>query len=215
MTTTLQPNTPEQQKTLKTLGINPQLLCEIGTRILAAYNQATPHDAANAAGSFAYFAAVKASRDILCPQGWAPLRKHNLEFVVQLGRNLLLLVSSGDKNTGFVGDVEPKTKNPKGNQTRKVVAKNANQLYLWPEMEPPEHILDFDSAPAWFLLYHIDPKEGIMRMELSLPIGFDIEELRVDGWKQRIILQSIEFNPSPTLPDSDFADEFEVEIRRK
>ncbi len=211
---TLQTNTPEQQTALAALGIKSQDLDQVGTRILASYNQATPHDTANAAGTYAYLAAVRAARDILCPLGWVPLRKDSLEFVVQTERNLFLLVSSGDKNTGVVGS-DPKTKNPKGTQTRKVVARNADQLLLWPDAEPLEKVLNDGSISTWFLLYHVSPKEGVMRMELSLPVSFDMEEFKVNGWQQRIILDSVEFSPSPTFQDPEFASDFEIEIKRK
>jgi hypothetical protein len=213
-TATLQPNTQEHREALKTLGLKVSDLTEIGTRILAGYNRATPHDAANAAGSFAYFDAVKAPRDILRTSGWIPFQKFHIEFTAHPEMNLLLMVSSGDKNTGFFG-VDPKTKNPKGNQTLKVVNNNAKQMSFWPEMEPQRQTLIIDSAPTWILLYHVNPKDNLMRMELSLPIHFDLEGDCVDGWRQRIILDPIGFSPSSAPPEQDFASDFDIEIKRK
>lgn len=212
---TIQPGTPEHRQALGSLGLPLDSFTEIGTRILAAFNQATPNDAANAAGSYAYFAAVRALRDGLCSLGWESYTKHNLEMVVSPERQMAIIVSSGDKNTGLNGQEAPKTKNQKGNKTREIVASNQIQMYLFSEMEPPQPIYDQEAITTWFLLYHVDLINSEMRMELSLPVNMDLTDLRVDRWSRRINLSSINFDPIPTVHTDGSKTEFEIEIRRK
>lgn len=213
----IQPNTEEHQQKLHSFGLSLDSFVEIGTRILAAFNQTTPNDAANAAGTYAYLAAVRAMRDVLGPFGWEPYKKLNLEMVKPPSERFFIIPSSGDKYTGFDG-IEPKTRNPKGNQTKELVARNRmnrNQASLFPEMEPVIPVFDPETVPTWFLLYHIDRHE--MRMELALPVNIDIDDLRVDQWRERIILEAIKFDHTPMPPTfvPDFTPEFDIEIRRK
>lgn len=211
----IQPNTLEHANALNSLGLSTELLAEVGTRILAAYLQATPNDASSAAGSYAYFAAVRALRDVLSLHGWEPYKKQNLEMVAPPSGEIAVLPSSGDKFTGFDG-IDPKTKNQKGSQTKELVSFNRNQGFLFPEMEPkslPSE--DSDAVPTWVLLYHVDTTRAEMRMELALPVHIDTETSRVDQWKTRIALASVKFDHRPTLPIPQIGAEFEFEIRRK
>lgn len=210
----IQPNTLEHQQTLSSFGLSAEFLAAIGTRVLAAYNQTTPNDASNASGMYAYLAAVRALRDVLGPHGWEPYRRHNLEMVASPSKQLAIIPSSGDNATGLDGD-EPKTKNPKGSQTKELVVRNRNQGFLFPEMEPAEPAFDPDTIPTWFLLYHLDPAMSEMRMELALPVHIDISDLRVDQWSRRIKLSTIKFDHSPAIPIPDFTPDFDIEIRRK
>ena len=213
----IQPNTDEHTQKLHSFGLSVNIFVEVGTRILAAYNQTTPNDAANAAGTYAYLAAVRALRDVLAAYGWQPHKKLNLEMVKPPSGRFFIIPSSGDKYTGFDG-IEPKTRNPKGNQTIDLVARNRrnrNQGSLFPDMEPVIPVFDPESTPTWFLLYHIDKKE--MRMELALPVNIDIDDLRVDQWRERIKLESIKFDHTPIPPTftPEFTPDFDIEIRRK
>ncbi len=211
--TTLIPDTPEHTNTMNNLGFELEWFSKIGQRVLVSYLQATPNDAANAAGTYAYLAAVRAVRDILCRNGWEIQRKQNLELTVFTDKEIVLLVSSGDRFTGKEGH-EPHTKNPKGTQTKEIVDQNLGQMYLWKEMEPKAH-MDLDKVQTWILLYHVDLKNSELRMEISLPIGFDMQELKVNGWKERIILPSIEFDITPKGITPEFAPDIKIEIKRK
>ena len=212
--TTLIPNTIEHTATMNDLGFKPEWFKEIGERVLTSYLQATPNDAANAAGTYAYLAAVRAVRDVLFRNGWEIQREHNLEMTVLAEREIVLLVSSGNRFTGNE-EYEPQTKNSKGTQTQKIVDQNYTQLLLpWKETEP-KTCVSLDKASTWILLYHIDRKSNEMRMEVSLPISFDMQELKVNGWEKRLILPSIKFDATPKDITPEFAPEIKVEIKRK
>lgn len=207
------PNTSPQLEIINTLGLKNEWLQEIGKRALAAYNQTTANDAASAAGSYAYFAAVRGTRDILRPQGWEPDVRHNLELTENSESNISIIVSSGDKYTGIESGT-PKTKNTKGNQTHKIVSFNANQ-YRLPTME--YKVKNISLQKTWILLYHVDMKRKEMRIELSLPIKIDIDDLRVSEWHQRIIVPSIDFRNTPSIHNDDetHISEYKVELQRK
>jgi hypothetical protein len=200
---------------LDSVGLKPQWFTEIGLKTLAAYRQTTIHDALNASGSFAYFAAVRAIRDVLCVRGWEIERQCNLELTVNGDKNIKVIVSSGNEDTGIL-DGHPKTKNPKGNQTKKAVIGNMKQItfHEYNEKFKIEIKLtqDEDLNPTWIFLYHIGNSE--MRMELSLPTKINFQDMRVSDWNQRIIFPSIDFKPPITFGDQG-QDSVEVVVKRK
>lgn len=210
----IQPNTLEHAQILDSLGLSADFLSVVGDRILAAYNQTTPNDAAGASGQYAYLAAVRALRDVLGPHGWEPFKRQNLEMVISPTKQMAIITSSGDGLTGLDGD-EPRTKNPKGNQTKDFIVKNRNQDFLFPELEPAEPNFNQDSIPTWVLLYHYDRILSEMRMELSLPIHIDISDLRVDQWFTRVRFPAIKFDKTPAPQPYGSAQNFEIEIKRK
>lgn len=193
--TTFEAGTSENHSALESLGLKHEWLSQICMRALAAFNQATYYDAASAAGIYAYLAAVRAKREILCPQGWQLMRQNNLEMTKNPNDNTAIIVSSGDENTG-VRDKIPKTKNPKGSQTKMIVYQNHEPMPLFPSLDNLEadEKKAIEIGSTWILLYHIDSVNSQLRMELSLPIEMDVDELRVSGWDTRIILSPIDFN---------------------
>ncbi len=210
------PRTLSDREIFHRLGLEPGWLSEIGDKILAAYSQATPNDAANAGGSFAYFEAVRSFRDALIPKGWHTKRSNNLELTENPKKTFCIAVSSGDKYTGNVR-VEPSTKNTKGNQTKKIVLSNCKRPSLFPEIDEAVRKNEADVGMTWIFLYHFDFEKAEMRMELSLPTGFDVSESKIQGWDKRLILPPIEFDASAIIPSEpdDATPEFEFEIRRK
>lgn len=210
--TTLIPNTIEHTNIINDLGLEAEWLKEIGQRLLTSYQQATPNDAANAAGTYAYLGAVRAVRDILCTKGWEKQRECNLELTILTEREIVLLVSSGDKYTGHENH-EPHTKNPKGTQTQKVIDTNCRQqLFPWKKTEQ-KACVSLDNVTTWILLYHVDTKNNEMRMEISLPISFDMHEFKVNGWEKRILLPSIKFDETHKNIIPEFAPESNIEIK--
>lgn len=215
------PDAPGHFETIKDLGLKEEWFQEAGMRAVAAHNQTTIYDAVSAGGQYAYLAFVRALRDILCPKGWEPYIQNNLEMVVNPENNISIIVSSGNKDTGNKNG-HPKTKNPKGDQTRRVVSFNARQFRL-PTME--YRVKDISNNKTWMLLYHIDTKKAQMHLELSLPIKMDLENMRVHGWYQRTILSRIDFEHTPIPPtyrklptyrkDQNFVEDFAIELKRK
>ena len=215
----LSPNTSSHYNALQELNLKTKWLTEITSRALLGYHTATKHDAVNAAGTYAYFAAIKAVRDILVPQGWEIHREHNLEMTRYCQTGTILIISSGNELTGIHGKKNPKTRNHKGTQTQKAVDRNHEQLYLWPELQerPITSKINKDLGSSWILLYYVDSKNSEMRSELSLPISIDPKELRVDNWQTRIILPPVKFDHEPINPDQEreYAPDMDITIKRR
>ncbi len=216
----LKPNTPEHLNSLSPLGLHAKLFEQIGERILQAYVSTTKNDARMAPGMFAFLAAVRAVRDILKPNGWEAKREESIELVTNKELSIDILVSSGNK---FIGceDGFPGNKNPKGKNTQRIVYINAQQLLLFPNFD--SHNRNDDNV-TYFLFYHFDLKKEEMRMELSLPNSFNITERKVEGWRQRIFLKSIDFNGTeiidPTQDEyqdeyDEYIEDIEFKIKRK
>ena len=207
------PNTVQQINEIKSFGLKSEWLREVGMKALSAHNQTTSHDATTASGSYAYFAAVRALRDILCVKGWKQTVVNNVEMVTHPELDVYIMVSSGNRDTGNE-NATPKTKNRKGNQTKKFVSLNNWQMRL-PTME--RSVANISLNRVWMLLFHIDTSKSQMRMELSLPVEMDLDGLRVSAWNRRIVIEPIDFSHTPDLNalDQDFSPELNIEIERK
>lgn len=211
----IQPGTQEHKHALDSFGLTLTIFQDIGARIFGGYNQATPNDARTAAGTYAYLAAIRALRDILCPLGWQLHREGNIEMILPASSQFAITASSGDENTGREEN-EPQTRNSKGNQTSELVFNN-NQRYLFPEMEPTPPSYEPEQTPTWFLLYHVDLDRNETRMELSLPINIDIATMKINQWKERIILSEVKFDGTPInrANQHELYSDFDIEIKRK
>lgn len=207
------PNTVQQINEIKSFGLKSEWLREVGMKALSAHNQTTSHDATTASGSYAYFAAVRALRDILCVKGWKQTVVNNVEMITHPELDVYIMVSSGNRDTGNE-NATPKTKNRKGNQTKKFVSLNNRQMRL-PTME--RSVANISLNRVWMLLFHIDTSKSQMRMELSLPVEMDLDGLRVSAWNRRIVIEPIDFSHTPDLNalDQDFLPELNIEIERK
>jgi hypothetical protein len=212
----IQPGTQEHKHVIESFGLTSNICQDIGARIFGGYNGATPNDVRTAAGTYAYFSAIRALRDILCPLGWQLHREGNVEMVLAASSQFAITASTGDENTGIDNKAEPKTKNSKGSQTGKLVSQNQNQT-CFPGMESSQPIYDPDKIPTWILLYHVDLDKNETRMELSLPINIDINTMRINGWKERIILSEVKFDGTPINSDNqtEIYSDFDIEIKRK
>jgi hypothetical protein len=210
--------TPEEKnfkEKLSEIGLKTEWTKIIADRVLFAFNQATSNDAKSAAGTKAYLEAVRAIRDVLLPKGWKKVQKNNLEITRNKTTGVSLLVSSGNKGTGDKNKT-PKTRNTKGEQTKKIVYKNAMELPLFPSFEA-KNTRDIHHHHNWFLLYHIDKDKKQMRFEISLPVEMDSFGMRITEWRERIILPAIDFETAPVLvpQEQEFAEDVELEVKRK
>lgn len=211
----LSPFTPSTAQMLESHGLpEVKMLEHIGQRMLGAYLDATPHDAANASGSFAYFVGIRAMRDFLIPKGWDLERSNNLELTVNPDTGVAMMVASGDKFTGREGNRSPRTRNDKGSQTAKRVVFNSNQSSFsgegW-DLPLRKTTSEFDT---WILLHFVDRKSEEMRLELSLPINID-EYGHVDDWRKRLIIPAISFGSTLPPITPEFAPEAEIIIHRR
>lgn len=154
---------------------------------------------------------VRRLRQGTAPLGWKPDSASN--YCVALSpQGIAIAVATGDSNTGRI-DATPSTSSPKGPCTLEAVA--ANQLVL--DLGPPngESLAQTPDVPerqTWLLLIHLDQSE--VRSELSLPLSLDDQD-RVIGWRERIILPSIDFDPDQIELPTDDTPDIDIAVRRR
>lgn len=199
---------------LNEMNISELWFKSISERVLSEYNRTTLNDAVTASGLYAYLAAVRYVREVLKPHGWDLYRKGNLEMAKNSSTGTVIMVSSGDENTGNERGPEPKTKNPKGLETQQIICNNG-QMFLWPEYEQIV-TSDSESEYVWIYLYHIDQRRKELRSELSLPIDMTVDRMKVSRWQTRIILPKISYdiNPAITKP-VEYTPEINIEVKRR
>ena len=204
---------------LKSLGLERALLLEAGRRGLAAFAACTPHHPRNFPALASWAETMRGLRDQLAviPYRWMSIEENGQPQVHNPAGTIALTVAGGDKNTGRVGDAEPKTSSSKGFTTSRAMALNA---YLFPEMEEDERekIIRVKNCQTWFLLGHRDRVAGELRLELSMPISMS-EDRHIDGWRERILLPATSFDAAllQGIPDEplDLTEEVQIDLRRR
>lgn len=198
---------------LLSYGIPEAYLTEAVKRGYSARNNATSNDPPSTAGNYAFFATVRAIRELFIPKGWEKINKHNLCYTVNVETKVAIVVSSGNQDVG-IEDALPHTKNPKGEQTKTYISNNRDIFEV--EEKAQKIITEFPDFETLILLYYFDPKKNEIRLELSLPI--DIDNGHISGWHKRIILPPISSDTQlditrSTLPLDDYPN-FEVNPKR-
>jgi hypothetical protein len=154
---------------------------------------------------------VRRLRQGTAPIGWKPDNANN--YCVALSpEGIAIAVATGDDNTGR-REAVPSTSSPKGPCTIEAVA--VNQLVLdlrLPGEEDQIKVPDAIQRQTWLLLIYLDRSE--VRAELSLPQSLD-EQDRVTGWRERIILPSVDFDPNQIEMPSDDSPDIDIAVRRR
>jgi hypothetical protein len=199
---------------LEQLGLSALPLLEATRRGLAAAAACTPNHPRIMPGLSAWSETVCGLREELAPEGWVRLDEGNLPWTVNAEGSIAIAVATGDEDTGREQG-SPCTKSKKGPRVAEAV--EANQLELFPTgvrlpaTTPP-------GRTTWLLLIHRDARAGELRVELSRPVNMS-EDNRVDGWSERIILDSTPFDRDldlkPLSPNSPSGPDIEVEIKRR
>jgi hypothetical protein len=204
---------------LKQLGLSRSILLTAAGRGLAGFAACTLHHPRNYPALASWAEAIRGLRDLLVVTGfgWTPWEENGQPQVINPSGTIALTVAGGDKNTGRIGDDEPRTSASKGHTTAKALAANG---YLFPEMETDvqERIAILRNRRTWFLLIHRDISAGKMRCELSLPISM-AEDRHIDGWAERIILPETDFDAASLIgiPDEplELTEEIQLDIKRR
>jgi hypothetical protein len=193
---------------LADLGLNEVQLAEIVRRGYVAFASCTPNDPPLYPGFSAWATMVRSLREYLLP-GWERSDENNYSLVINPAGTMAIAVATGDDATGQP-DTIPTTKSSKGPSTVEAVTSNQMQLelpYVFPPVAAPTRPANSDDQRmTWILLVH--RAQGEVRCELSLPTSMGADG-RVDGWRERIILNAIPTDPDvleitppqPPLPD--------------
>jgi len=201
------------------LELTQEILLEAAQRGLAAFAACTPHHPRNYPALASWAEAFRGLSDLLVvyPHRWSKFEENGQPQVHNPAGLIAVTVSGGDRNTGRIGDAEPKTSSSKGDTTSRAMLENA---FLFPEMEADarEKLERKNRRQTWFLLVHRDLVAGEMRCELSMPISMS-EDRRIDGWAERILLKPTSFDAAllQGIPDEPIpvTDEVTIELKRR
>ena len=147
---------------------------------------------------------------------WRQKDDANLSLIVSPDERIAIGVATGDEGTG-IPDLIPSTKSSKGPRTIDAVATNNRQLELeftFPDGWTPSFpsVTKHGDCATWLLLIHCDASS--VRAELSHPLSFD-DYKRVNGWRERILLPSINIEPLDEIELDDDTLPIDVPVRRK
>lgn len=194
---------------LAELGLTEKILHKAITQGLLARSETTLNHPPLHAGFVTWSNTVRSLREELVPQQWNRNNESNYSRVFNPSRTLAIAVATGDENTGT--QVTPMTKSPKGAATSQAVESNAAQFSFDGDGFDKIDFTNEDGSDVktWLLMFCITKNE--VRCELSLPIACNG---KVDGWKERIILSTIQLDPTsidipisplPEMPDIEVA----------
>jgi hypothetical protein len=203
---------PSMEARLNNLGLKPRWLINAVQASEIERRSCSVLEPSNAPGFKAWVAAFRTLAEQLVGSKWAKIETRGLPRLVNKDSAVAIAVCNGDDGVG-VRDRDPKSKNPRGEQSALLIRSNQRQLNLFSDPEfapvPPD-----EEQVTWWLLIYSD-ELGALRAELSLPVGIGDDD-RFSIWKERILLDiprtddSLRFHDHEELPP-----EIEVSVRPK
>jgi hypothetical protein len=173
----------------------------------------TAFNSRGGAGFRRWDTAVAVVREGLRKAGWELDDTGNLPTAVSPCGKWEVAVSSADSQTGRPGK-DPKTARPKGAETQARVHSNQMSLADVDETFPRivKKKIETDCVTC-MLLYFVDEIDNEVRMEFSIPKGFDAQG-RVSSFAKRYPLEPWT-TPQAVLEDTaELAEETEVHVER-
>ena len=149
----------------------------------------TTHHPITAAGLTRWIHVVGRLRELLAGSGqWSPDNPRNRPISKRNDARYTLSTVGGDEGTGIADHpTGPAAARKKGKATAEAV-NGMDSLIRIETLRPSPDNGDGTAPPNgnWFLVYH--RSEGSVRLEVSLPLGFDEDEGQFTGWRVRVIL---------------------------
>lgn len=197
------------------LGINTQVFTDAILSGIAQYKSVNKFHPITAGGSRAWEEIVASFRQMVVDQcvGWTSIHRDGMAQLVNVGQQLTIVVTSGDSNTGFDSEVQPRTRNQKGQATKNIV--EANYPLFEDIATIDESLNNADDHQTWVFLYAIDKQKSEVRFELSLPTETQLSgakgKLKISQWSQRFLFEPVPFEgeiskltPPTFTDDADF-----------
>ncbi len=212
------------EKQLAVLGIQLDQLLDALRAGEEARRLTTANDPRNAAGTVDYFRRIRVLRERkIAEDAWARLDLNLLPLVVNPARTVGVGVLLGDYRTGWPGPYHPRSRRPVGEGKIRLIARNQQQLALFPKTQDLEDIdsdtEDLSQLQTWFLISHrrLFGDHVIINSELSLPCVTG-ETRYITRYAHRIPLPELRFDGViPYVDDDDDTGEdgYEVQVDEK
>lgn len=188
-----------RRERLQALRIPEELLVEAIQRGVAEKQTAEVYDPPTAGGYDLYRYTTRHIRKGLHETGWELSDSNNVALVRDPEQSTVVIVCSGDQQTGQLIGEPPKTKRSKGEvflEVSEIVSVN-----LFGEEQVETRSIALPDANVWLLLhYHVETTtQQILRAELSRPL--EAESGTITKWSERIILHVL---PPDALSDDEF-----------
>lgn len=176
----------ERRKRLEELGIEEQTLVIAVQRGVAEKTTALFYDPRTAGGYDLYRYATRHLREQQYARGWEIKDSNNIALVRDPINGTILIVCSGDTQTGMLIGDQPKTKRSKGDLFLEI--SEVLQTDLFGQDIIQKRRIAAPETKVWLLLHYHDGEGAnqVLRAELSRP--FEAEGGMITKWAERIIL---------------------------
>lgn len=208
------------QRSLQPLGLTPSVLDEALKWGMQQRLNCGPLLPTTLPGVVQWGYTIEGLRRQVAGDGWTIESHQNLPVTIAPDESFAIVVYTGDKDTGLRHG-HPTNKAKKGLKAQQAVLRNTKSGELFPETLQPGQEQAKNVLKTWVLLYHLDatnPKQPVLRSELSLPSKFDQKLGKILDWEIRIILDTIDLSDDPEIVKT-YVDEpeipLDIPVRRK
>lgn len=208
------------QRSLQPLGLTPSVLDEALKWGMHERLNCSPLLPTTLPGVTQWGHTIVGLRRQVMGDGWTIESHQNLPVTIAPDESFAIVVYTGDKDTGLRHG-HPTNKAKKGLKAQQAVLRNTKSGELFPETLQPGQEQAKNVLKTWVLLYHLDatnPKQPVLRSELSLPSKFDQKLGKILDWEIRIILDTIDLSDDPEIVKT-YVDEpeipLDIPVRRK
>jgi hypothetical protein len=191
---------------LVALDLNAGELQEVALVGYTAAANCTEHEPRTFVGMMPWGRGLGHLRDLTIPRGWRADRIDNYETVAHPSNAHSVAICSGSPDTGRASG-SPRTRNPKGRMTQRMVERNNRQLSLahgndfFAGTGEPQIEVEDTHRVTWLLLHHYDREQEEIRLELSCP--WEMTGKQITEWRERIIIDPVPFNGEITTIEED------------
>lgn len=178
----------DRRKRLEALGIDEQTLVVALQRGVAEKMTALFYDPRTAGGYDLYRYATRHVREQQHQRGWETKDSNNIALVRDPVNETVLIVCSGDAQTGMLIGDQPRTKRSKGDLFLEI--SQVLQTDLFGQEVIQKRRIAAPESKVWLLLHYHDGEGAnqVLRAELSRP--FEAEGGMITKWAERIILNA-------------------------
>jgi hypothetical protein len=208
----------QTQSRLAALGLDEALLQEALRFAYIEAERCSANDVRAAAGWAVWGKPLRYLGDQLASKGWRRDGAPRLESLVSPDGSFRITSAAGNFATGD-RDWMPKTAGPKGRRALEAIGDNGQTSMdiLGESIEVVSPMI------THYLLHHLDKAREQIRAELSIPTHMTIAPKAkrgvIDEFKDRLILQPVEFGVDADLgeggDEEDFSDDLDIPVPRR